>query len=128
MGKVTSYAAIAAQLNAEGWRPAKRRDTFTAAMVSSLLSRQGLRSTRPSPSTLVTRQAEEWTLQELAYELAMPTITLYNWLKQGKLKARREVGAGHPLWLVQVDTDELARLKSWRDNPRPHSKPNNVAS
>ncbi len=126
-GEGNSYAAIAAQLNAEGWRPAKRRDTFTAAMVSSLLSRQGLKSTRSSPSTLVARQAEEWTLQELAYELAMPMITLYAWLKQGKLKARREIGAGHPLWLVQADADELVRLKSWRDHPRPHSKPKNVA-
>lgn len=126
-GEGNSYAAIAAQLNAEGWRPAKRRDTFTAAMVSSLLSRQGLKSTRPSPATLVARQPEEWTLQELAYELAMPTITLYAWLKQGKLKARREIGAGHPLWLVQVDTNELARLKSWRAGSNPHPKPD-VAS
>lgn len=120
-------AAIAAQLNAEGWRPAKRRATFTAAMVSSLLSRQGLKSARPSPAILVVREAEEWTLQELAYELAMPTVTLYKWLKQGKLKARREIGAGHPLWLVQADADELTRLKTLRAEPRPHSKPN-VAS
>jgi DNA invertase Pin-like site-specific DNA recombinase len=120
-------AAIAAQLNEEGWQPAKRRATFTAAMVSSLLSRQGLKSARPSPSTLVARQAEEWTLQELAYELAMPTVTLYHWLKQGKLKARRESGGGHPLWLVQADANEVARLKSCRSAATAHAK-SDVAS
>ena len=35
---------MAATLNAEGWRPAKRRQTFTADMVGSLLLRQGLGS------------------------------------------------------------------------------------
>jgi len=33
---------IARTLNAEGWRPPKRRKTYNASMVRSLLSRQGL--------------------------------------------------------------------------------------
>jgi hypothetical protein len=110
-----AYAAIAERLNAEGWRPAKRRDTFTAAMVSGLLARQGLpKPSVASPSATVRREAGEWTLPELAYELAMPPITLYRWLKQGKLNARQGIGSGHPVWLVQADADELARLRSWR--------------
>jgi hypothetical protein len=39
-------AAIARTLNAEGWRPAKRCETFNAAMVGDLLVRQGLRTQR----------------------------------------------------------------------------------
>ena len=34
--------AIAETLNAEGWHPPKRRETYNALMVRSLLSRQGL--------------------------------------------------------------------------------------
>ena len=56
---------MAATLNAEGWRPAKRRQTFTADMVGALLLRQGLGSGRPPRVTKVERQANEWTLTEL---------------------------------------------------------------
>jgi hypothetical protein len=38
---------IAQRLNAEGWRPPKRRDTYNAAMVRSLLMRLGLRTGSP---------------------------------------------------------------------------------
>jgi hypothetical protein len=58
-------AAMAQQLNAEGWRPAKRRQTFTADMIGALLARQGLRSS-PSRPRAVARKTEEWTLSELA--------------------------------------------------------------
>ena len=118
-----SHAAIAAQLNAEGWRPAKRRDTFTAAMVGNLLARQGLSPSRPVRSTAVAREADEWTLPELAYELAMPPVTLYRWLKRGRLKARQETAAGHHVWLIKADAAELARLKSWRAESRSRGKP-----
>lgn len=107
-------SAIAAQLNAENWRPAKRRATFTAAMVNGLLARQGRRSVLASPASSVSRGPGERTLQELAHELAMPTVTLYSWLKQGKLTARQAVGHGHPIWLVQADPEQLALLRSWR--------------
>lgn len=118
-----SHGAIAAQLNAEGWRPPKRRDTFTAAMVGSLLARQGLPPSRPTPSVAVKREGDEWTLPELAYELAMPTVTLYRWLRQGKLKARQETAAGHPVWLVRADAAELARLRSCRAESRSRGMP-----
>ncbi|MDD5469111.1 MAG: recombinase family protein [Anaerolineales bacterium] len=117
-----SLVAVAAQLNAEGWLPAKRRATFTAEMVGSLLARQGIRHPRPSPAAAVLRRADEWTLPELACELAMPAVTLYHWLKRGKLKARREASAGHTLWLIQADASELARLRSHRTEPRPRAR------
>jgi DNA invertase Pin-like site-specific DNA recombinase len=117
-----TYAAIAEQLNAEGWRPTKRRDTFTASMVGGLLARQGMpQHSRASPSTSVQREPGEWTLKELCYELSMPVQTLYDWLRRGKLKARLEY-AGHPIWLIRADADELARLKSWRDESLHHPK------
>jgi hypothetical protein len=70
-----SRGAIAEGLNAEGWRPAKRRQTFTADMVRSLLVRQGLSSSKTRPRS-VTREADEWTLPALAYTLEMPPDAL----------------------------------------------------
>ncbi len=87
-----SRGAIAEVLNAEGWRPAKRRETFSADMVRSLLVRQGLSTSKARPRK-VDRERDEWTLPELAYTLEMPLPTLYSWLRKGRLKARRGVDA-----------------------------------
>jgi hypothetical protein len=113
-------AHVAQQLNAEGWRPAKRRQTFTADMVSSLLARQGLRLL-PSRPRAVARKTDEWTLPELAYTLAMPEPTLYSWLRKEHLKARRDKGSGQ--WLIWADASELKRLRRLRHEPRVWKRP-----
>ena len=107
--------AIAERLNAEGWRPAKRRSTFTAEMVRSLLMRQGL-SSAVSRSRSVVREANEWTLPELAYALEMPHPTLYRWLCKGYLHSRRDPGGVQ--WLIWADAGELQRLRERRQAPR----------
>ena len=121
-------STIARQLNAEGWRPAKRRATFNASMVLALLSRQGIRSTRRSPAHEVIRQADELTLHELAQILDMPQMTLYAWLRKGRLKARRDTSASHPLWLIQADAAELERLRALRRAPRTWQRPSSLLS
>jgi DNA invertase Pin-like site-specific DNA recombinase len=113
-------AAIAQHLNAEGWRPAKRRQTFTADMVGSLLVRQGLRSSTSRPRS-VARKNEEWTLPELAYTLEMPHPTLYSWLRKGHLKARHDKRSGQ--WLIRADARELQRLRTLRQAPRTWKRP-----
>jgi hypothetical protein len=113
-------AAMAQQLNAEGWRPAKRRQTFTADMVGALLARQGL-GVSPSRPRAVARKPDEWTLPELAYTLAMPEPTLYSWLRKGHLKARRDQGSGQ--WLLWADASELQRLRRLRQAPRVWKRP-----
>jgi DNA invertase Pin-like site-specific DNA recombinase len=115
-----SRGAIAEGLNAEGWRPAKRRQTFTADMVRSLLVRQGLRSSRARPRS-VACEADEWTLPELASTLAMPHPTLYAWLRKGQLQARYDQGAGQ--WLIRADASELQRLRALRQAPRIWKRP-----
>ena len=117
-----SGVVIAEHLNAEGWRPAKRRATFAAAMVNDLLARQGLGTSRPSPATQVQRRVDEWTVQELARELAMPLQTLHSWLLKGRLNARKEQGASHPIWLIRADAAEITRLRSQRGAADVHSK------
>ena len=106
--------AIAGLLNAEGWHPPKRCETFHGARVQSLLARLGLRSQRRTPAVTVSREANEWTLAELSHQLDVPQPTLYRWLCRGILKARQVTQQSHPLWLIQADTTELERLRSRR--------------
>jgi hypothetical protein len=118
--------AIAATLNREGWRPPKRRATFTAAMVRDLLRRRGVRpEARHAPSLAVERRAAtEMTLQELAVRLGMPYQTTYRWLRRGALRARRaETAQRRPIWLVTADADEIERLRALRPACPPDRPP-----
>jgi hypothetical protein len=113
-----SAAAIAGILNVEGWHPAKRCDTFQAAMVETLLLRQGLRSQRSVYVDRVEGRDDEWTLAGLARHLGIPEPTLYHWLRQGQLQGRQVRHAHHPLWLIRADAVELERLRALRAKPR----------
>jgi DNA invertase Pin-like site-specific DNA recombinase len=105
--------AIARTLNAEAWRPAKRRDTFNSVMVRSLLARLGLGS-RVGARVEVQRVPLEWTIPELAHTLAIPQPTLYSWLRKGQFKARRDTRSHMGIWLIWADQAEIARLRSLR--------------
>lgn len=112
--------AIAAQLNAEGWRPPRRRETFNAAMVYTLLLSQGLSGRRRGFSdTVDSRGANEWTVPELSRQLGIPHPTLFSWLKRGWLQGRQVMQAAHCVWLIQADEAELAKLRERRS--RSHS-------
>jgi hypothetical protein len=115
-----SRVAIADVLNAEGWRPAKRRKTFSAEMVSSLVVRQGLNSSKARPR-FVALETDEWSLPELAYTLEIPHPTLYAWLRKGHLKARRDEVSRQ--WLIWADAGELERLRILRRTPRVWKRP-----
>jgi DNA invertase Pin-like site-specific DNA recombinase len=108
---------IAQILNAEGWRPAKRRTTFTALMVGRLLAREGLRSLAPARALPLVRAADEWTLQALAQTVGIPQETLYAWLRRGRLTARRDTSASPPRWIIHADATELERLRAIRNAP-----------
>jgi DNA invertase Pin-like site-specific DNA recombinase len=108
--------AIAATLNAEGWHPPKRRDTFTDTMVRDLLHHQGVPvGPYPRPSDRVERNnPNEWTMPELAACLEMPANTLYHWLRRGLVRARLAKTEGHSVWLIEADESEIARLRALR--------------
>lgn len=110
-------AQIAAQLNAEGWHPPKRRATFNAGMVRQVLSRRGEASTRPVAHVL---GPNEWWLNDLARTLALPHPTLYNWMRRGWVIARK-LPPGHSAagrWVFWADERELERLRWLRACPR----------
>ncbi len=120
---------IARSLNAEGWRPAKRRATFNAPMVANLLARRGLScgSARQQYTANLERDAEEWTLKELALELEMPPVTLHRWIRKGRVNARRVRHVGHTLWLLWADEAEVQRLRELRTAPRRWAKHGPIA-
>jgi DNA invertase Pin-like site-specific DNA recombinase len=114
-----TLTAIANRLNAEGWRPAKRRQTFNKNMVQTLLVAQGLRSARRCDRDKIEdRKANEWTIAELAQLLPLPQSTLFSWLRRGWLQGRRVAQTAHGMWLIQADDAELARLRALRSRPR----------
>jgi DNA invertase Pin-like site-specific DNA recombinase len=123
------FAAIAQTLNRQGWRPAKRRDTFTAAMVQDLLLKAGVatRKYRRRQPPMV-REPDEWTIRELAAQIGMPQPTLYTWVQQGRLRSRRISCGPRHYKLVHANAQAIAALKTaratpvqWRRLPPPQS-------
>lgn len=104
--------AIAEILNTEGWRPPKRRATYNAPMVRSLLSRQGLGTgtQKQQQTTHIKRKAHEWTLKELGMQLHIPEPTLYAWLYKGQLKGRKVKVGSRSIWLIHLDDREQEQL------------------
>lgn len=109
---------IAERLNLEGFRPAKRRETFNASMVRQLLSRQNRTGPRPKALTESSPlQEQEWWLTDLGRELGMPQPTVHSWLRRGWISARKL--PGHPgRWILWADPEELDRLRQLRSCPR----------
>lgn len=102
-------------LHQEGFRPPKRRQTFSREIVRKLIRHLGL-GTRPLPKARESLSEHEWWLPELASTLEMPAVTLYNWVQRGWVKARQQtVPPKH--WIIWADEAELERLRTHRQRP-----------
>jgi excisionase family DNA binding protein len=113
-----NFAEIAETLNREGWRPAKRRDTFNAPMVHHLLIKAGaIEPKYRRRKSQIARQPDEWTIRELAEQIGVPEPTLYTWVQKGRLRCRI-VKAGRTK-LVYADAAAIAELKAIRATPAP---------
>jgi DNA invertase Pin-like site-specific DNA recombinase len=114
-------AQIADMLNAENWRPPKRRATFNAGMVRSIFYRRNRATVRPVAYDL---KPGEWWFGDLAHVLQLPHPTLYTWMRRGWVNARRlDIGQGRwVLWADEQEIDRLHRLracpKSWHNQPQ----------
>lgn len=106
--------AIAAQINQEGFRPAKRQKHFSAQSIQSLMRHLGVsiprRATPVKPSLPI---GGGW-LPDLAITLDMPSVTLYSWLRKGWVKGRQETFA-NKRWIVYASPAEMIRLKQLRE-------------
>ena len=114
-------AQIADVLNAEGWRPPKRRDTHSAQMVRRHLVAAGIAKLQPKklsqPIATIAREPGEWMIRELAEHLGMPQATLYHWVQTGRLRYRTiEIGR-KTIKLVMADAATIAHLKAIRARP-----------
>ncbi len=109
---------IAATLNTEGWRPPKRRTSYTPAMVRDLLHRIGVpvASRRSVAGGLETREPGEWTIDELAVRLATPRNTVHRWIQRGVVVARKLPMRAQGIWLIQADEAVLERLRHRRQH------------
>lgn len=113
-------ADIAAVLNREGWRPAKRRDTFNAQMVRRLIAKTAVAARRQRRRKLeIPRQADEWTIGELAEHLGMCESTLYTWVQQGRLRSRVIKVGDARAKLVHADAAEITALQAILATPMP---------
>jgi len=108
--------AIAARLNAEGYRPPKRRDQFGRHGVRELLQRLGVNEPLARGPCQVVLAADEWGVAALARVVGMPTITLYDWIKRGWVTARRRDQPPHG-WVIEADADEIVRLRQRHQRP-----------
>ncbi len=109
---------ITQHLNQEGFYPPKRRETFNSEGTRSLMRRLGLLAARHLDSNM-TLAEHEWLLRELADALAMPSVTLYNWVKRGWVRAR-QADTYPRLWIIWADEAELTRLRRHRQQPVGH--------
>ena len=109
---------IAGALNAEGWTPPKRRATYTAAMVRSLLRRLGMPAAPRLSWTarLQGREPGEMTIDELAARLGAPHGTVHRWIQHGVLVARKVPVLTQSVWLIQADEAEIDRLRHHRQH------------
>lgn len=110
-------AAIAAQLNAEGYRPPKRRVRFGQAGILGLLQRLGLNQNATRPTTRDSLGAHEWWLPELARTIGMPAITLHSWLRCGWATGRQQKQPPGR-WILWADAAEVERLRHRHQRPR----------
>ncbi|MEL6385037.1 MAG: recombinase family protein [Cyanobacteria bacterium J06626_18] len=102
-------------LNQEGFYPPKRRDTFNSEGTRGLMRRLGLLP--PATQRNQTSLAEhEWWLRDLARTLAMPSVTLYDWVRRRWVRARQEPQYPHH-WIIWADEAELNRLRQHRQQP-----------
>lgn len=107
---------IADELNRLELRPAKRTQVWQADQVRGLVRDLGLAISRtqgPVTPKDQARQGDWWTLTALAVTLAMPSVTLYSWLKYGQLQGRQEGRR----WWIWADEQELTRLRARRAKP-----------
>jgi hypothetical protein len=107
-------AAVAGQLNAEGFRPPKRTNRFTGEMVRRLTVHLALlRRQRHGSRTGLA--ANEYRPMGLARRLGISRDTVRRWLRVGWLNVRRDADGHHVIW---ADANELRRLRELHALPR----------
>lgn len=106
-----SFAAIAEQLNRDGFRPAKQAEKFHGDLVGNILrGREGSQpGSRSRPPTLALEE-NEWLAVDLAPRIGIVKTTLLAWIKRGWVHVSRRLPGYHGRVICWVDVEELKRL------------------
>jgi DNA invertase Pin-like site-specific DNA recombinase len=107
-------AAIARQLNEEGFHPPKRTRQFTGETVRRLTVHLGLLRRQRHGSTAGLAD-DEYRPMGLARRLRISRDTVRRWLRAGWLSLRRDDDGHNVIW---ADAGELRRLRELHDLPR----------
>jgi hypothetical protein len=108
-------------LNREGWRPAKRCDAFSPSMVRHLLyNADPEAAARRLRAPKAPRNPDEWTIPELAAQIAVPESTIYGWVRKGRLSSRAIAETSRPRRLVHADAAAIEAIKANLRSPLSH--------
>ena len=112
---------IATILNAEGFRPPKRREHFGAQGVRDLLRELGCISRQEQTLRRNARPLgpDDWWPSDLAREIGMPRVTLFGWIKKGWVTAHQQDDRRRS-WVIHADRTEVERLRRLHELPRGH--------
>jgi DNA invertase Pin-like site-specific DNA recombinase len=103
-------ARIAERLNAEGFRPPRQAERFTASIVWRLANRLGVPRRRHFGSAMGLGP-DEFRPMALARRLGVSRQTVRRWLDLGWVRSRRDADGRHVLW---ADASEQSRLRGLR--------------
>jgi DNA invertase Pin-like site-specific DNA recombinase len=112
--KKLSSSEIAETLNRENFRPPKRTDRFTQAMVQRLLGQLGVERRKRHGSTQGLGQ-DEYRPGSLARRLSIKRDTVVSWMRKGWVNIRRDEEDHRIIW---ADQEELDRLQQLDKTPR----------
>lgn len=113
-GQRRPAAAIAEQLNAEGFHPPKRTTRFTRGMVLRLIGLLGLGRREPHGSA-AGLGPNEYRPAGLAERLGINRDTVRRWIRVGWVHVRRDENGHHVIW---ADAGERRRLRELHRLPR----------
>ena len=120
-----SHAEIAGTLNGEGLQP-PRKSLFNASMVTGLVDRMGAgrRARKRGRFLPVARRPNEWTMDEMAERTGVSKPTLYKWIYDGRIGARKAASQSKGrsktrLWLIHADSGTFDAIRKWRETPGP---------
>jgi DNA invertase Pin-like site-specific DNA recombinase len=115
-GEKLTPELIAERLNADGFRPPKRRERFGRQGVRDLMQRLGIRALGVSARHRDGLSVDEWGLAELAREIPLSPVTLYSWIKRGWVHAHQQESPPRR-WIIRADAAELQRLREMHERP-----------
>jgi DNA invertase Pin-like site-specific DNA recombinase len=117
-GEGLGNAEIADRLAADGFHTPHLHERFNTGEIQHLIRRLALRpgldhDSRTGQGSLGPSQ---WWLATLAREIAMPTATLFTWLKRGWITGRQDTRPPYR-WIITADPAEVERLRTLHQLP-----------